>query len=65
MALRMVRYKLHTLMRVVREALAIGAWSTMLVLPFESVTVGAVMTGRMVDNDSGSRRVRKSVEDCR
>jgi hypothetical protein len=45
--------------------LAIGAWSTMLVLPFESVTVGAVMTGRMVDKDSGSRRVRKSVEDWR
>lgn len=65
MAFRMVRYKLQTLIRVVREDLAIGAWSTTEVLPFESVVVGAVITGMMVDSDSGNRRVRNKVEDCR
>lgn len=65
MAFRTVRYKLQTLIRVVREALATGARSTMEVFPFASVTVGAVMTGSIVDNDSGRRRVRNKVEDCR
>lgn len=64
-AFKIVRYKLQTLILVVREDLAIGAWSTTEVLPFESVVVGAVITGRIVDNDSGNRRVRNKVEDCR
>ena len=34
-------------------------------LPFRSCSTGAVITGKMVDNDSGKRRVKKSVEACR
>jgi len=61
----MVRYKLHTFIRVVLDALAIGAGSTLDVLPFKSCSTGAVITGKMVDNDSGKRRVKKSVDACR
>jgi hypothetical protein len=45
----------------VRLALATGAGSD------EGVSsgFGGVMTGRMVERDSGSRRVRKRVDDCR
>jgi hypothetical protein len=58
-AFKIVRYKLQTFIRVVRDALAIGAGS------FVSSGLGGVMTGRIVERDSGSRRVRKSVEDWR
>jgi hypothetical protein len=45
------------LIRVVRDALATGAGSV------ESSSVpGGVMSGRVVDRASGSRRVRKSVD---
>jgi hypothetical protein len=56
----MVRYRLQTLIRVVREALATGAGSE---ASFSGLD--GVMSGRMVDRASGSRRVRKSVDDWR
>jgi hypothetical protein len=49
------------LIRVVRLAFAIGAGSW---VALESSVGCEVITGSMVDNDSGSRRVRNSVEDC-
>lgn len=55
----MVRYRLQTLILVVREAFATGAGSAE--AP-ESSSDGGVMRGRMVDRASGSRRVRKSVD---
>jgi len=58
-----VRYRLHTLILVVREDLATGAGSK--VVPLGSSDGGGVMSGRTVDRASGSRRVRKSVEDWR
>src|SRR3569833_298178 len=61
MAFRMVRYRLQTLMRVVREAVATGAGSAASV---ESSFAGGVTRGRIVDKDSGSRRVKNSVEAC-
>lgn len=45
-------------MRVVLDAFAMGADSS-------DSSEDAVMTGRIVDRDSGRRRVRNSVEDCR
>jgi len=58
----MVKYKLQTFIRVVRDALAIGAGSGVALV---SSGLGGVMTGRIVESDSGNRRVRKSVEDWR
>lgn len=59
MALRIVRYKLHTLILVVREAEATGAG-----VP-SSADDGGVMSGRTVLNASGKRRVKNKVEACR
>lgn len=43
-----------------------GAGSLGELFPFKSCSaVGEVITGRIVDKDSGRRRVRKSVEACR
>ena len=60
-----MRYKLQTLMRVVREAFDIGAadFAGSSGLAF-SISEGedGVITGRMVESDSGRRRVKKSVE---
>jgi hypothetical protein len=50
-------------MRVVRLARAMGAGSGA-AFGFVSSAAGGVMTGRMVERDSGRRRVRKSVEAC-
>lgn len=61
-AFKIVRYKLHTFIRVVRLALDMGAGSGS---AFVSSDAGGVRTGRIVERDSGNRRVRKSVEDCR
>jgi uncharacterized oligopeptide transporter (OPT) family protein len=52
------------LILVVRDPLAIGASAMMVVLPLLSVSVCAVMTGVIVESDSGNRRVRNSVELC-
>lgn len=64
-AFRIVRYRLQTLIRVVREALDIGASdfarSSGLVFSMSEEEDG-VMTGRIVESDSGKRRVRKRVE---
>lgn len=56
----MVRYNDQTFILVVRLALATGASSE-----GKSSEFGGVITGWMVERDSGSRRVRKSVDDCR
>jgi len=61
-ALSIVRYRLQTFILVVRLAFEMGVGSKFALV---SSAVGGVMTGRMVERDSGSRRVRKSVEDCR
>lgn len=58
----MVRYKDQTLIRVVLLAFAIGAGSG---VAFVSSASCVAITGKIVERDSGSRRVRKSVEDCR
>ncbi len=55
-------------MRVVRDALAMGASPLIFeLIPFCSPLLGASMpiTGARVDKDSGSLRVRKRVEDWR
>lgn len=57
----MVRYKLQTFIRVVFPALDIGAGSG---LAFVSSRGAGVITGRIVERDSGKRRVRKRVEAC-
>ncbi len=59
MAFKTVRYRLHTLMRVDRDARATGAGSTP---PFGSSEGGGVIRGRTVDRASGNRRVKKRVE---
>lgn len=56
MALRTVRYRLHSLTLVLREARAAGAGSPL------STGSGGVMSGSRVDRASGRRRVRNSVE---
>lgn len=61
-AFKIVRYKLQTFILVLRDAVAIGAKPPD--GPFSSAA-GRVMTGKSVDNDSGSLRVRKRVEACR
>ena len=57
-----MRYRLQTFILVVRLAFEIGVGSR-----FALVSSGAagVITGRIVERDSGSRRVRKRVDDCR
>jgi hypothetical protein len=50
---------------VVLDALAIGTGSLLETLPFRSCSVGGVITGKIVERDSGRRRVRKSVDACR
>jgi hypothetical protein len=63
-AFSIVRYKLHTLILVVRLApreMGAGSGSA---FGFVSSRAGGVMTGRIVESDSGRRRVRKSVDDC-
>lgn len=62
MALRIARYSVHTLILVFREALATGAGSVVPLAPSEGAG-GGVSSGKMVVRASGSRRVRKSVED--
>ena len=57
----MVRYKLQTFILVVREAFDIGAGST--TAPFTSPGGLEEITGRIVERDSGSRRVKNSVDD--
>lgn len=59
-ALRTVKYRLHTLIRVDREARATGAGSKASVVG--SSGAGGVMSGSTVERASGRRRVRKSVE---
>jgi hypothetical protein len=61
-AFNMVRYKLQTFIRVVRDAFEIGEGSGS---AFVSSEAGGVITGRIVDRDSGNRRVKNSCEDCR
>lgn len=56
MALRMVKYRLHTLILVVLEAAATGAGSP------SSAEPGGVMSGVRVVSASGNRRVRNKVE---
>ena len=63
-AFNIVRYKLHTFILVVRLAVAIGALSSLLSVTVSSSLAAGVMTGRIVERDSGRRRVRKSVEAC-
>ena len=63
-AFSMVRYRLQTLILVVRDAFAIGAESP-LVLVAVSSPLGGLITGSIVERDSGSLRVRNKVEDCR
>lgn len=57
-----MRYKLHTFILVVLLAFAIGAGSGVALV---SSLACVAITGKIVDRDSGSRRVRKSVEDWR
>jgi hypothetical protein len=58
MAFNIVRYKVHTLILVDREALTTGAGS---VKPFASApSVKDVIRGKTVDKASGNRRVRNS-----
>lgn len=58
----MVKYKLHTLILVTREALTTGAGS---VKPLASLpSVDGVIKGNRVDRDSGNRRVRNSCDAC-
>jgi len=62
----MVKYKLHTLIRVFLGALAIGASSAggpPLTEP-SSPDLGGVMRGNRVVRASGKRRVRNSVDAC-
>ena len=59
-ALRTVKYRLHTLIRVDREARATEAGSKASVLG--SSEAGGVISGSTVESASGRRRVRKSVE---
>ena len=56
-----MRYRLQTFILVVLLALEIGAGS---LEPLAS-SPGGVMTGSIVESDSGNRRVRKRVEDWR
>jgi hypothetical protein len=58
----MVRYKLQTFIRVVRDAFEMGEGSRS---AFVSSEAGGVITGRIVDRDSGNRRVKNNCEDCR
>lgn len=58
----MVRYKLQTFIRVVRDAFETGAGSVSALVSSEA---GGVITGRIVERDSGNRRVRNNCEDCR
>lgn len=59
----MVRYKLQTLTRVFRAAFAIGALSPLLSVTVSS-SLGGLITGRIVESDSGNRRVKKRVDAC-
>ena len=56
-----MRYKLQTLTRVVFPAFEMGAASGSALV---SSVGGGVITGRIVERDSGNRRVKKSVDDC-
>lgn len=58
----MVRYKLQTFIRVVRDAFEMGAGSGS---AFVSSEAAGVITGRIVDRDSGNRRVKNNCDDCR
>jgi hypothetical protein len=61
MAFNIVKYRLQTLILVVRDALATGAGSE---APFVS-PAGGPTSGKMVVSASGKRRVRNKVDACR